>query len=120
MKAEQVRRKVDSLEILRCRRILEIRRNEAMRSLDRLEDEARSLESDCPKDVGDLCAANLSKDLFQQRDGLQQIVRMTEAALDRIQQGTFGVCAGLRRRHQSAPARCSALDPVLPSLPREL
>ena len=95
MKAEQVRKKVDSLEILRCRRILEIRRNEAMRSLDRLGDEARSQDADCPKDVGDLCTTNLSKEaLFQQRDGQQQSVRMTEAALDRIQQGTFGVCSG--------------------------
>ncbi len=95
MKAEQVRKKVDSLEILRCRRILETRRNEAMRSLDRLGDEARSQDADCPQDVGDLCTTNLSKEaLFQQRDGQQQIVRMTEAALDRIQQGTFGVCSG--------------------------
>ncbi|MGA8490219.1 MAG: TraR/DksA family transcriptional regulator, partial [Terriglobales bacterium] len=51
------------------------------------------LDSDGPKDVGDVCISNLSKEaLFQQRDERQLIVRMTESALDRIQQGTFGVC----------------------------
>ncbi len=94
MKRQPLRRRVDSLEVLRCRRILEIRRDEAMRSLDRLGDEARGLDSECPKDAADVCTTNLSKEaLFQQREGQQRIVRMSEAALERILQGTFGVCA---------------------------
>jgi DnaK suppressor protein len=85
--------KLDSLEILRCQRILQIQREEAMRSLDRLGDETRSLDSDCPKDVGDLCTTSLSKEApFQQRDERRQMARMIDAALARIQQGTFGVC----------------------------
>jgi DnaK suppressor protein len=95
MKTEQTwrTRKVDNSEIRRCQRILEIQRDEAMRSLDRLGDETRSLDSDCPKDVGDLCTTNLSKEaLFQQRDERQLMVRMIDAALARIQQGIFGVC----------------------------
>ena len=85
--------KVDNSEILRCRRILQLQRDEAIRSLDRLGDETRSLDSDCPKDVGDLCTTNLSKEtLFQQRDERQLMLRMIDAALVRIQQGTFGVC----------------------------
>jgi DnaK suppressor protein len=86
-------RKVDNTEILRCRRILETERQEAMRSLDRLGEETRDVNFDGPKDVADVCTTNLSKEaLFQQRDDRQLKVRMTEAALARIQQGTFGVC----------------------------
>lgn len=95
MRSEQSRKKtrIDSSEILRRRRILETERLEAMRSLDRLEDETREVDFDGPKDVGDICITNLSKEaLFQQRDDRQLRVRMTEAALARIQQGTFGVC----------------------------
>ena len=86
-------RKVDNTEILRCRRILETERQEAMRSLDRLGEETRDVNFDGLKDVADVCTTNLSKEaLFQQRDDRQLKVRMTEAALARIQQGTFGVC----------------------------
>ncbi len=95
MKTEQLCRtsKVDSSEILRCRRILLVQRDEAVRSLDRLGDETRSLDVDCPKDVGDFCTTNLSKEaLFQQTDERRLMVRMIDAALARIQQGTYGVC----------------------------
>ncbi len=66
MRTQQSRQtgKVDSSEILRCRRILQIQREDAMRSLDRLGDETRSLDSDCPKDVGvfvrQICLRKLS------------------------------------------------------------
>ena len=95
MRSEQSRKKnrIDSLEILRRRRILETERLEAMRSLDRLGDETREVDFDGPKDVADICTTNLSKEaLFQQRDDRQLKIRMTEAALDRIERGTFGVC----------------------------
>jgi len=95
MSGQQARRtrKVDGAEVLRCRRILETERQEAMQSLERLGDETREVDSDGPQDVGDICTTNLSKEaLFQQRDDRQLKVRMTEAALARIQQGTFGVC----------------------------
>lgn len=85
--------KVDSTDVLRCQRILETERQQAMRSLERLGDETREVDSDDPKDVGDLCTTTLSKEaLFQQRGDRQLKVRMTEEALARIQQGTFGVC----------------------------
>jgi DnaK suppressor protein len=95
MRSEQSRKttRIDSSDILRRRRVLETERLEAMRSLDRLGDETREVDFDGPKDVADICTTNLSKEsLFQQRDDRQLKVRMTEAALDRIQQGTFGVC----------------------------
>ena len=96
MRTQQSRQtgKVDSSEILRCRRILQIQREEAMRSLGRLGDETRSLDFDCSKDVGDLCTTNVSKEaLFQQTDERRRMIRMIDAALARIQQGIFGVCA---------------------------
>jgi DnaK suppressor protein len=95
MRTQQSRQtgKVDNSEVLRCRRILQIRREEAMRSLDRLGDETRSLDFDCPKDVGDLCTTIVSKEaLFQQTDERRQMLSMINAALARIQQGFFGVC----------------------------
>ena len=86
-------RKVERSEILRFQRILEIQREETMRSLNRSGDESQSIDSDCPKDVGDLCTTTLSKEaLFQQRGERRLMVRMIEAALARIRQGNFGVC----------------------------
>jgi DnaK suppressor protein len=86
-------RKADRSEILRRRRILETERQEAMRALERLGDETRDVEPDGPKDVADICTENLSREaLFQQRADRQLKVRMTESALARIEQGTFGVC----------------------------
>jgi DnaK suppressor protein len=96
MRAEQLwkTRKMDSAEIQRLKRILEIERAEAMRYLDRLGDETRSMDSDCPQDVGDLCETTLSKEaLFQQTGERRLMVRRIEAALARIEQGTYGVCA---------------------------
>jgi len=95
MRSEQSRKttRIDSSEIVRRRRVLETERLEAMRSLNRLGDETREVDFDGPKDVADICTTNLSKEaLFQQRDDRQLKIRMTEAALDRIQRGTFGVC----------------------------
>jgi RNA polymerase-binding transcription factor len=84
---------MDSSEIQRFQRILEIQRNETMRSLDRLGDETRSVDSAYPQDVGDRCITSLSKESrFQQRGERRLMVRRIEAALARIQQDTFGVC----------------------------
>jgi hypothetical protein len=64
MKPEQSwkARRVDNLELLRCRRILETERQEAMRSLERLGNETREVDFDGPKDVADVCTTNLSKE----------------------------------------------------------
>lgn len=86
-------RKIDNSEVERFQRILQIQLEETMRSLDRLGDETRSVDSDDPKDVGDLCATTLSKEaLFQQTSERRLMVCVIKAALARIQQGTFGVC----------------------------
>lgn len=95
MKGEYSRRtrKMESSEVLRFRRTLELAREEGVRSLDRLGGGTRSVDSDHPKDVGDRGITSLSEEsLFQQSRERRLMVRMIEAALARIQQGIFGVC----------------------------
>jgi len=65
-------RKVESSQILRCRRILETERQEAMMSLERLGDETREVDSDGPQDVADICTTNLSKEALFQAGRRQQ------------------------------------------------
>jgi DnaK suppressor protein len=86
-------RRMDSSELRRFRSILTLQRDETMGSLDRLGDETRNADSDYPKDIGDFCETTLSKEaLFQQSAERRLKMRTIEAALARIQQGTFGVC----------------------------
>jgi DnaK suppressor protein len=83
-----------SSEIKRFKRYLEIHREEALRSLTHLEDETRSLDSGYPQDVADVCISGLSKEsLFQRASERRRFLQIIEAALARVQQGTYGVCA---------------------------
>jgi DnaK suppressor protein len=85
---------MNNFEIQRLRRFLEIHREEALRSLSRLEDETRGVDSGYPQDVADLCITSLSKEsLFQRTSARRRLLRLIEAALARIQQGTYGICA---------------------------
>ncbi len=73
---------------------LESQREEAFRLLHRVGDESRSLDSDVPQDSGDQSINTVSKEfLFQQGSQRRGMVRRIEAALIRIERGTFGVCA---------------------------
>ena len=81
--------------IQRFQRYLEIHRDEAVRSLARLDSETRSLDVGQPQDVADLCITSLSKEsLFQRSSERRRFLRTIQAALARIQQGTYGICAG--------------------------
>jgi len=80
-------------QIQRFCHYLEMHREEALRSLTRLEEETRSLDSYYPQDVGDRCITTLSKEsLFQRTSGRRGFLRLIEAALARIRLGAFGVC----------------------------
>jgi DnaK suppressor protein len=84
---------MDNVELQRFQRYLEIHQEEALRSLSRLGDETRTVNPDCPQDPVDLCTSNLSKEsLFQRTSERRRFLHMIEAALARIQHGTFGVC----------------------------
>jgi DnaK suppressor protein len=83
-----------SSEIQRFQRYLEIHREEALRSLTRLEDQTRSLDGGYPQDIADVCVSGLSKEsLFQRTSERRHFLRIIEAALARVQEGTYGVCA---------------------------
>jgi DnaK suppressor protein len=86
---------MNSSELQRFHRYLEIHREEALRSLARLESETRSLDAGQPQDVADLCVTSMSKEsLFQRTSERRRFLRIIQAALARIQQGSYGVCAG--------------------------
>jgi DnaK suppressor protein len=77
------------------RKKLEMSREGAFRFLGRLGDEARSLEADFPQDIGDYSVATLSKEsLMQQSSECRRLVRTIDAAVQRIRQGTYGICTG--------------------------
>ncbi len=95
MKAQQSWgiRAMNNAEVRRFERILKTQHDEMIRRLDRLGDEKRSIDTDSPQDAGDRCVTSLSKEsLFHEGEERRVTVRMIEAALARIQLGTFGIC----------------------------
>ena len=80
-------------EVDSFRRALESRRADILRALTRVEQQGRSLETDCPKDPGDLSVANLSKEmLFHHGSQHRMLLRNIEEALQRIDNDDFGDC----------------------------
>jgi DnaK suppressor protein len=72
---------------------LETQKEESFRLLHRWGDESRTLDIAFPQDSGDQSVTSLSKEsLFHQSSQRRGLVRKIEAALWRIDQGTFGVC----------------------------
>jgi DnaK suppressor protein len=95
MKTEQNTIRMNQSEIQRFEHILKIRLEQTIRSLDRLHDETRSIDSDSPSDSADQCVLSLSREaLFQQSGERRIMVRRIEAALSRIKKNTFGICIG--------------------------
>ncbi|MFZ0537234.1 MAG: TraR/DksA family transcriptional regulator [Candidatus Sulfotelmatobacter sp.] len=82
-------------EIQRFEHILKVRLEQTIRSLDRLHDETRSINSDSPSDSADQCVLSLSREaLFHQSGERRVMVRRIEAALSRIKKNSFGICIG--------------------------
>src|ERR1700752_1214480 len=88
---------------------LENLRQESMRFLERLRHESRSLETDGTQDSADQCVVNLSKEsLFEQSSQKRTLLRLIEAALQRMTEGSFGTCVACSdeiqtRRLQAVP-----------------
>ena len=88
---------------------LENLRQESMRFLERLRHESRSLETDGTQDSADQCVVNLSKEyLFEQSSQKRTTLRLIEAALQRMTEGSFGTCVACSdeiqiRRLQAVP-----------------
>ncbi len=92
-------------EIQRYQRILESLRKETSKSLQSLSDETRNGDP-LDQTTGDPGSTLSREDLFQETDRRQIMVRKIDAALVRIQQGTFGVCVscGGELRHRRLEA----------------
>lgn len=89
----QSTRQMNNSDVQRFERILKMRLEQTIRSIDRLQDETRSIESDSPSDSADQCVMSVSKEaLFHQSGERRVMVRRIEAALRRMQEGTFGIC----------------------------
>jgi DnaK suppressor protein len=73
--------------------ILEQRRKEILQTLTRAQKEGRGLHGDYPQDMGDRSVTSFSKELlFHQSTERHMLLRSIEAALERIDNGTFGEC----------------------------
>ncbi|HET7893648.1 MAG TPA: TraR/DksA family transcriptional regulator [Candidatus Sulfotelmatobacter sp.] len=72
---------------------LEIQRSEVLNSLRQVEAEKQSLDVESPKDSADQSVTNLSTEsLFERSSQRRTTLRLIEAALRRIAEGSFGVC----------------------------
>jgi DnaK suppressor protein len=92
---KEVREPLRDWEIQRFRNLLEAHRETAQAALERLGDETRKPEVDEPQDMADRSTNSVTREsLFQLGSARRRWLGMVERALARIQQGTFGVCAG--------------------------
>jgi len=77
---------------------LESSRQDALRLLGRFASETRALDVDSPQDTGDQSIDSLAKESqFRQTSQRRHLVRMIEAALRRIGEGTYGMCVACAR-----------------------
>src|SRR5579864_7378452 len=77
----------------RFRAALETRRVELRRSIAQLEEYAKTKEDEAAADTLDRAGSSHSKELLMRRiAGERGLLRNAEAALQRIQDGTFGQC----------------------------
>ena len=76
--------------------------------LRRLEQKAQSLDAEATQDSADRCVISLSKESLFERSSQRRIVlRLIEAALKRIAEGSFGICVGCG--HEIQDQRLQAL-----------
>lgn len=82
-------------DVERLRQKLEFQRTETRQFLRRLEQEAQSLDDDATQDTADQCAISFSKEsVFERSSQRRTVLRLIEAALQRIADGSFGTCVG--------------------------
>jgi DnaK suppressor protein len=93
---------MDQRDIERLQRKLESQRHETRQFLRRVEQETQDLDADTARDSADLSVLSFSKEsLFERSSQRRTILRLIEAALQRITDGSFGVCAGCGEEIQS-------------------
>jgi len=83
-----------SKDIGQIQQRLKLRHQQILEFLKRLDDETQALDPDSAQDVADRCVLGRSKESLFERTSQQRVVlRMVEEALQRISDGSFGVCA---------------------------
>jgi DnaK suppressor protein len=86
---------MEQRDIERLKQRLEFQRHEALQILRRLEYERKSLDVDSTHDSADRCLTSISKEsLFERSSQRRTVLRLIEAALKRIADGSFGACIG--------------------------
>ena len=82
-------------DVERLREKLEFQRHETGQFLRRLDLEVQSLDAESTKDSADRCVISVSKEsLFERSSQRRAVLRLIEAALKRISDGSFGTCVG--------------------------
>lgn len=88
-------KQMKQLDVERLREKLEFQRQETRQFLRRLDLEVESLDAESTKDNADQCVISLSKEsLFERSSQRRTVLRLIEAALKRIADGSFGMCVG--------------------------
>lgn len=86
---------MEKKDIERLRQQLELQQGESRQFLRHLEQEVRCLDADTTQDSADQSVISLSKEfLFEQSSERRTVLRLIEAALARIANGSFGTCIG--------------------------
>jgi len=86
---------MEEIQINQLKQKLELQRHETRQFLRRLEQEARSLDADTTQDSADRCVLSVSKEsLYERSSQRRTVLRLIEAALKRISDGSFGICVG--------------------------
>lgn len=86
---------VEQRDLEQLKQRLEFQRHEALQVLRRLDYESKSLDVDSTHHSADCCLTSISKEpLFERSSQRRTVLRLVEAALKRIADGSFGVCIG--------------------------
>jgi len=86
---------VEQADVERLRQKLEFQRHETRQFLRRLEQDAQSLDVEVTPDSAERRAISESKEyLFERSSQRRTVLRLIEAALKRIADGSFGKCVG--------------------------
>jgi len=81
------------LDIGQIRQKLKLRRQQLLDVLKRLDDETQALDPDSAQDIADRSVLGMSKEsLFAQASQQRMVLRMVNGALERISDGSFGLC----------------------------
>ncbi len=89
-------------DIEQLRKRLEFQRHEVLQILRRLDRETKSLDVDSTQDSADRGLISSSREsLFERSSQRRTVLRLIEAALKRIADGSFGVCIGCGDEIQS-------------------